>query len=281
MVQIKSSIYRRSGFYLIILAVAYMIFTSIENLPALAMAQDLDMFMPEFFSLKKTIIGFGAGLAPEYEGADEFKAFIFPEFKYNWNNGCYVNLLGPALRANMVPNRIFSLGPMVRYRPERGSVEDKVAAQFKKIDSATEAGLFGSMVINSFLFYIAMNNDVSDVHKGYLIDAAGGYRVLVEYNVQFIILALGTYASDKYMETYFGVDEENSHRSGLPVFQAEGGLKDIGLLAALQYKINSNWGILGTMKYTRLLGDAMDSPIVKERGDSNNFMDGIAVNYSY
>ena len=53
------------------------------------------------------------------------------------------------------------------------------------------------------------------------------------------------------------------NQSGLPMYQAGAGLKDIGLMVALQYKINSSWGLLGIMKYTKLLGDAMDSPIVE------------------
>jgi MipA family protein len=244
-------------------------------------AQDLDMFSPDIFSLKKTIVGLGAGLAPDYEGSDEYTAVPIPQFRYNLENGCYLNLLGPSLRANLIPSRTFGFGPMLRYQPARDSVSDDVVDKFEKIDSALDAGVFASMIFNNFLFYTAYNADTTDAHGGYLVDVAGGYRLGIESNVQFIVLALGTYASDDYMETYFGVDEENSERSGLPEYYASAGLKDIGLLGALQYRIDSNWAILGIMKYTRLLGDAADSPVVDQCGDANNFMDGIILNYSF
>lgn len=280
MIHIKPNLFYRFRFFLKIFTAGYLIIL-LHALACPVMAQDLDMFIPEFFSLKKTIIGLGAGLAPEYEGADEFKAFAFPEFRYNLTNGCYAYLLGPAIRVNLIPSRTFAFGPMIRYRPGRNSVKDEVIDKFKKIDPAAESGAFGNLTINNFSFYAAMNKDITDTHNGYLIDIAAGYRSVIEYNVQLIIQAIGTYASDKFMETYFSVDAENSQQSGLPEYEAGAGLKDIGVMVALQYKINSNWGVLGIMKYTRLLGDAMESPIVEKRGDSNNFMDGIAINYIY
>jgi outer membrane protein len=251
-------------------------------LPAInGLAQDLDMYSPEIFSLKQSIVGLGGGLAPDYEGSDEYTGIVIPQFRYNWGNGCFVNLLGPSLRANLIPSRAFGFGPMLRYQPGRDSVDDNAVDKFKKIDSALDAGVFGNVVFNNFILYAAFNADTTDAYGGYLFDVAGGYRVGIESNVQFIVLALGTYASDDYMETYFGIDEENSERSGLPQYSAGAGVKDIGLMGALQYRIDSSWAIFGIMKYTRLIGDAADSPIVDQCGDANNFMDGIIFNYSF
>ncbi len=246
-----------------------------------ASAQDLDLFLPDFFSLKNITVGMGMGLAPDYEGADDFEFVPIPQMRYNFSNGCYLSLLGPSLRANMIPDRKFGFGPMLRYRPERDSVDDEAVDQFKKVDSAIEAGVFGSVSINQFLLYAAYNQDTSGAHDGYLIDVAGGYRMGIESNVQLIIFGLGTYAGEDYIETYFGVDAENARRSGLPEYAAEAGIKDVGGLVALQYKLDGNWAILGMMKFTRLLGDAADSPVVDQRGDANNFMDAIILNYSF
>jgi MipA family protein len=249
--------------------------------PIYGTAQDLDMLSPEVFSLKKTIVGLGAGLAPDYEGSDEYTVVPIPQFRYNWENGYYINLLGPTLRANLIPSRTFGFGPLLRYQPSRDSVSDELVDKFDKIDSALDAGFFGSVIFNNFILYTAYNADITDTYGGYLLDVAAGYRLGIENNVQFIVLALGTYASQDYMETYFGVDEDDADRSGLPEYSADAGVKDLGLLGALQYRIDSNWAILGIMKYTQLLGDAADSPIVDRRGDANNIMDGIIFNYSF
>lgn len=279
--QLNSCMKRQRHSFLNVLIKIVIAVVGIGFLAGHAAAQDLDMFFPEFFSLKNMTIGLGAGLAPDYEGSDDFKAVPVPQFRYTIQNGCYLSLLGPSLRANMIPSRQFGLGPMLRYRPERDSVDDDVVDQFKKVDSVIEAGAFASAFLNNFLFYAAYNKDTSDSHDGYLIDAAGGYRLGIEGNVQLMMMAIGTFASDEYMETYFGVDEENAQNSGLPEYDAEAGIKDIGLLAALQYKIDRNWAILGLMKYTRLIDDAADSPIVDDRGNANNFMDAIVLNYTF
>ncbi len=246
-----------------------------------AVAQDLDLFTPEFFSLRSTTLGMGVGLATDYEGSDDFKPVPVPQFRYTIPNGCYVNLLGPCLRVNLFPSRQFAVGPMFRYRPERKSLDDDVVDELEPVDSAVEAGIFGSMIFNHFLWYAAYNKDISETHDGYLVDAAAGYRAGIESQVQFLILAIATYADDEYMQTYFGVNPETDLQSGLPEFDAKASLKNLGLLAALQYRINGNWAVLGIMKYTRLLGDAADSPIVDMRGDANQFMDAIILNYSF
>jgi MipA family protein len=278
---LNSCLNRQRKYFFKIIVISLVAVTGVALSSVYGTAQDLDMFTPEVFTLKRGIVGFGGGMAPDYEGSDEYSAIPIPQLRYNWDTGCYINFLGPSLRVNLIPGRTFGFGPMLRYQPARDSVDDDVVDKLDKVDSALEAGVFGSVIFNNFILYTAYNADTTDSHGGYLVDLAGGYRFGIESNVQFIALALGTYASDDYMETYFGVDEKNSERSGLPEFSAGAGVKDIGLLGALQYRIDSSWAILGIMKYTRLLGDAADSPIVDQRGDANNFMDGIIINYSF
>jgi len=278
---VNSCLNRQRKYLFKIIVISLVAVTGVALSAVHGRAQDLDMLTPEVFTLKKGIVGFGMGMAPDYEGSDEYTVIPIPQFRYNWENRCYINLLGPSLRVNLIPGRTFGFGPMLRYQSGRDSVDDDLVDKFEKVDSALEAGAFGSVIFNNFILYTAFNADTTDSHGGYLVDLAGGYRFGIESNVQFIALALGTYASDDYMETYFGIDEKNSERSGLPEYSAGAGLKDIGLMGALQYRLDSNWAILGIMKYTRLLGDAADSPIVDQRGDANNFMDGIIINYSF
>jgi outer membrane scaffolding protein for murein synthesis (MipA/OmpV family) len=105
--------------------------------------------------------------------------------------------------------------------------------------------------------------------------------------MQLLIAALVSYASDDYMETYFGVNAENSVRSNLPghdalpEYKADAGIRDVGLLAVLQYNLNNNWGLSGLLKYSCLIGDAADSPLVDDIGDPNQLMTGLLVNYSF
>jgi outer membrane scaffolding protein for murein synthesis (MipA/OmpV family) len=90
-----------------------------------------------------------------------------------------------------------------------------------------------------------------------------------------------TWASDDYMETYFGVDGKDAARSGFPKYKASSGIKDTGLNLIGHYKFNQTWGMAGAVNYTRLLNDAEDSPLVKKAGDENQLKAVVAVTYSF
>jgi outer membrane protein len=95
------------------------------------------------------------------------------------------------------------------------------------------------------------------------------------------LFASTTYASSNYMDSYFEIDEENSARSGLETFSASEGFKDVAVGAAMQYNLTDTWGILGVVRYAYLLGDAADSPVVDDEGDSSQVIAGLAVNYRW
>ena len=90
-----------------------------------------------------------------------------------------------------------------------------------------------------------------------------------------------SYVDDEYMDEYFGVDGSDAAASGLPFYEADGGIKDYGLGIAANYKFNKTWGIVANVNYYRLTGDAEDSPIVDDEGDKNQFKSAVAVTYSF
>ena len=83
------------------------------------------------------------------------------------------------------------------------------------------------------------------------------------------------------MDTYFGVIWGDSVRSGLPRNSADSGFKDIGISLTGNYKFNKSWGLLGSVGYTRMLGDAEDSPLVNDVGDESQLKAVVAVTYTF
>jgi outer membrane protein len=90
-----------------------------------------------------------------------------------------------------------------------------------------------------------------------------------------------TYADEDYMETYFGVSPSDADRTALPVFEADGGIKDVRILPAVVVHLSEFWHVGVGARYQRLLGDAEDSPVVDDRGSADQFMAGLAVAYSW
>ncbi len=90
-----------------------------------------------------------------------------------------------------------------------------------------------------------------------------------------------TFATSAAISPYFSVDAEQAAASGLPVYNAQGGLRSVGFGAKARYDFNPQWFTHAFVEYQRLQGDAADSPIVVQRGSPNQTMIGLGVGYSF
>ena len=117
--------------------------------------------------------------------------------------------------------------------------------------------------------------------KGSQFALTASYLAARQGAFQFGADLRAVYANDRYMESYFSIDADNSARSGLPVYTATSGAKNVGLGITGTYDIGSDWLLLGRVGVSRLLGDARDSPIVTLRGDASAATLGLALGYRF
>ena len=229
----------------------------------------------------KYAAGLGAGMAPDYEGSEDYTLVPSLMFKGNYDSGRYFSLLGTNFMLNLVPSQTFSFGPALNYRMERDDVDNDRVDDMDKIDGAFEAGAFGGFNINNFILRLEMLTDVSDEHDGFLAQVNAGYRWKAMPELTLTPGVFLTYADDDYMDTYFGVNPGNRGSSGLPNYSADSGLKDVGINLVAHYTPWDNWGIMGLFSYKTLLNDAKDSPIVDDEGNDKQFMFGLMATYRW
>jgi outer membrane scaffolding protein for murein synthesis (MipA/OmpV family) len=234
-------------------------------------------------------VGLGIGSVPDYEGSDTNKGTVAPFGRYNWASGRYISLGGTAnaeqaarLKMNLLTKDTpWELGPVLQYRAKRDNVDNNRVDRMREVDAATEAGAFLGWKADRLSLSTTYVTDVSDEHSGDVWYLNGYYDIPVDEHLKLALGAYATWASDDYMETYFGVNGNDSARSGLPVYKAESGFKDTGLILIGHYKFNKSWGMAGVVNYTRMLNDAEDSPLVKQVGDENQYKALVAVTYSF
>jgi len=239
-------------------------------------------------------VGLGVGFAPDYEGSDDHEAIPAPFGSYQWTSGRSVELGGTQgsehaarLSANIISSdwsSVWRAGPLVQYRLERDSVDNKQVDKMENVDAATELGAFAGFKVGAWSGQLAFAGDVSDEHDGILVYLNGSYELPVNDSFSIDIGAHATYADSNYMESYFGVDNKNSGSSGLPNYKPDSGIKDAGLTLTGFYHFNETWGMVGSVSWTRMLNDAEDSPLVDGNGgvgDENQFGGVLAVTYSF
>lgn len=229
----------------------------------------------------------GIGFAPDYVGSDDYEFGAVPFARYSWGER-YVALEGNFLSANVLDHANWRLGPAALYRFGRDDVDNDVVDRLPDIDDTVEFGAFAAYEIvdpqeprDRWRFGVDFLHDVADEHEGFAIAAnvrkwfpIGGSGAL-----GFSVAA--TYGSSDYVDTFFSIDAAGAAASGLPVFDADGGLRDARLTAAYVQSISPSWHIGTGVLYSRLLGDVADSPIVDDQGSADQLIFGVGAVYAW
>ena len=226
-------------------------------------------------------IGGGIGIAPEYEGSDDYGAVPIPFAKAVWSNGMFFELKGVTARANLIPSKVWRLGPVYNYRAERKNVDNKDVDRMKDISDANELGAFAGFDYQNWFVSLEFLMDVGNAYEGWYSTLKGGYKWPISSDWTFVVGAHTTYANEDYMETYFGVDAKNVGASGFKFYDPDSGFKDVGLDLAVTYKITSSWSTQAVGSYSLLVGDADDDSPVVNAGSEGQFMGGLLVVYSF
>jgi outer membrane scaffolding protein for murein synthesis (MipA/OmpV family) len=234
------------------------------------------------------MVGFGVGVTPDYEGSDDEKAVPALFGHYTWESGRYVALTkapgsGRAARFkwNAVSHRYFEFGPLAQYRLKRDDVDNDQVDRMRDVDAEWELGAFLGLKLDDWTITGSFAQDVSDESNGLLgyLEVDYNLRINKQWGMHF-----GgnlTWADSDYMETYFGVDARDSARSGLPIYEADSGMKSGGVSAAVHYTPWQHWGIVASVSYNRLTNDAEDSPLVEDEGNENQVSGALALTYRF
>lgn len=236
------------------------------------------------------VVGAGIGMIPDYQGSNDYTFGGAPFFKFTHGKSeRYLMLKAVELSANVLNHPWLRLGPVVFYHFGRDDdVEDDVVKKMEEIDDTVEVGLFAGVEFveegnprQRFISSLQFLGDVGDEHRGYTVNLTARYWYPVHKAVDVSLAVGGTYADDHYMSTYFGVDQRDSDKTGLDIFDAESGVKNFDLSPAVVVHLSMDWHLAFGAKYFRLLDDAEDSPVVDDRGDRDQWIAGLGVAYSW
>lgn len=236
-------------------------------------------------------VGLGVGVFPDYLGSEDTTSGVGPLVRLPLKGKRFVQLLANDFKWNLVddPNWRFGVAATIRLGRDRDDIDDPVVSRIHEVDTSIDIGAFGSyqwVASDDFRkragVGMSVRSDVADMgHGGWL----GSASAFVTYPVALpVILGAGVaanFASDDYMDAYFGVTAADSLQSGLVPFVAGGGARDAGAWGAVLVSFSPKWHVGAIAWYTKLLGDAKDSPIVSVRGDDGQFVFGVGGIYAW
>ncbi|MGH1417663.1 MAG: MipA/OmpV family protein [Hyphomicrobiaceae bacterium] len=234
-------------------------------------------------------VGGGVGIKPKYEGSDEYEAIgiplIIPEFGDNPFAGRLQfrgidDIRYELLRSDPSGRSGFVAGPVAGYRFEREQDDGDLLRGLGDVDGGFVGGAFVGYRFGILGLDVAYKHQFGDDDPGYLIDLSASVRQRLSPTVEVTGRFGSNYADEDYTQTFFGVTAAQAATStaGLQAFDTDDGFKDIYGEVGAKIELTERWTARGQVRYSRLIGDAADSPIVE---NENQFSGGLGLTYRF
>jgi MipA family protein len=245
-------------------------------------------------------LGIGGGIAPEYEGASDYgfqpggliqgKVDGF-DFQVRGTN-IYVDLIrdAPDSKWNIIA------GPVAQVRFERTSLDDirdpRVALLGAR-DTAVELGGYvgigkkGVLIPPASLtFDLAFVHDVAGAHDSFILTPGVALASPVSQTTFARWGISADYVGAGYGRTYYDSPAIAAPIPSLTGYATDGaGFKSVGTTLLLVQDLGGDnrkgWALFGLGGYKRLLGQYARSSIVREAGDTDQFLAVGGVAYSF
>ena len=227
-------------------------------------------------------IGLGVSARPAYEGADERETRITPNINLFYGDTFF--LTGMKAGANLWKHTTaqglsLSVGPLLALR--RGRDEDDALIGLGEIDHGLDTGGFIRLRKGGWQARADVRKDVTNGDGGATVNLSVGYGMPVARNLRLRANLDTAWASTAYMNTYYGIDATQSANSGIAQYAAGSGFKQVGASLSADYAISREWGGFASLRYTRLIGDAADSPIVAALGSRDQVATTVGIKYRF
>ncbi|WP_058751903.1 MipA/OmpV family protein [Sphingomonas sanguinis] len=221
-------------------------------------------------------LGAAPVLGPAWQGSREMALSIFPDLRVNYGETLFASV-PDGIGWNAANRDGWRAGPLAKIRFGRNERNGGSLFLIAGGSDALEgmgnikaAGEVGGFVEKSFGPRRAWRARAEvrqgfGGHDGLVADLSAAYRT----RIGRAIVTAGprmTLASRNFTQTYFGISPVQSARTGLALYQAEGGILSYGLGANIVRPLNRRSALTLFTSLERLGSHAADSPLIRERG---------------
>jgi len=230
---------------------------------------------------RRISVAVGAQVLPNYPGSDDYEFNpLFTGFSRREgepipfrtpDDGISIGLLGR--------DGAIDFGPLVQFQGERE--DEDVGAAVGDVDFTVEAGAFVNFNLgDSFRIRLEGQKGIGG-HEGLTGAVAADVALRPDIDTLITIGPRVRVNDDDYADAYFSVTPAVAAATGLPAYDAEAGVRSVGVIAGVTRQLSRSFGIYGYAGYDRLVGDAADSPIIQRFGSEDQFSAGLALFFTF
>lgn len=215
----------------------------------------------------KASVGIGAGLRPDFPGADSYVVTPIPFFDITYKKRFFLNTgrgLGTFLYGDKDGRLKYMLGAAVGPSFDNRSRDD--VPGLPKVGVTAVGRVFGEVFFDDWSVEMTLAKDmIGKGHEGMSVELGLNYTQRVKETGLLRIGPQVRYGSGDFMDSFYSVTPPQSVTGGLPAFNAGSGFERIGGRAFLSYPIAKHWNIIGAVGYHILITDASKSPVSQSR----------------
>lgn len=225
-------------------------------------------------------VGLGAEVRPEYPGADSYEISPNPEFSFARGDTPFgLGAPDDSFDIKLFSSGGFSAGPVAAIA--QGRSDSDVGAPVGDVSGTVELGGFVQQAVSDSFRIRGELRQAIGGHDGLRGFVGADYFSRDADRYTFSIGPRVRFGSADFMDSYFGVRPEVSILAGLPVHDPDGGIYAVGAISGFTYSLGGPVGLFGFARYDRLMGDAEDSPIVRQFGSPDQFSAGVGLSYTF
>ncbi|MDF1835580.1 MAG: MipA/OmpV family protein [Alteraurantiacibacter sp. bin_em_oilr2.035] len=246
-------------------------------------------------------VGVGAAVSSSYTGSDDYVVSVLP-FAQGSLGGIGISPRAGGLKLDFIPDGEgkvdLSLGVAGRLRNNRtGQIEDEIVKQYGELDGAIEVGPSVGVSINQVLnpydslsFSTDIMLDAAGAHEGLVVSPGISYFTPLSRGMAGALSIGAEWADEDFHDYNFGVDPSAYIGPGVspltPFDPDGGGFTNVGANLFLGIDLDgdlANGGLALVLLggYSRLLGDAADTPFTTERGSKDQFTGAVGLAYTF
>lgn len=267
--------------------------------PAAAQSVPSSAGMPspeEISSRNSFTLALGVGMAPDYEGSDDYRLIPAGGVRGQYNGISFYSR-GTYLFVDVVPSSgdkvKFNAGPVIGVRLNRTrKVKDDFVDLLPERKMAMEVGGFAGVSFkgltnpyDSLSFQVDAVHDIGKAHKSTAVRPNMTFSTPLSSQT-YVSAGVGMeFVSNRYADYYYGITPANALASGLPAFNGDGGMKDWNANLLVNQSLTGNLlqglSVFGLANYSRLVGDFKKSPIVDDRGSASQWLVAAGLGYTW
>lgn len=220
----------------------------------------------------------GARYASKYSGSkkSEFTIMALPVAQYRldpWQK-LFISLEDGAGYSYSL-TRNLELGGGLGYRDGRDSKDANILTGMDDVDSSLTYMAFAKYELGNYKLGLKLEKGMDSSNDGFSTELAAAYSTMLNPQLRIGTRVSAIYGDDTFMEQNYGVSSADAI-AGRAAHNASAGFSEASIKTFANYTIEGPHSVTGSVKYTKLLGDAKDSSIVEDDDDIS-----LAVGYAY